>query len=912
VDQQAKGGRRRSLVSDANRLTGLDGLRRRAALLCPPLQSALVERLLEREDELARLVEIVDAARDGRGALTLVAGEAGIGKTSLVRELRDRVAGDAVAFFAGACEPLSVPAPLGPLRELFEAADGGDLLALGSEDRLTVARALLDALGRRAPALAVIEDVHWADPLTLELTRVLARRIEELGVVMVVTYRDDEVEAQPELRLLLGDLATAPAVTRIALRPLSEAAVADLTRPAGLDAADLMRATGGNPFLVVESIAAHGRLPASVRDAALARVGRLGMAAREALDAAAVMGPRLDPALIEAVISTHPVALEEARARGVLVADGSALAFRHELIREAIESSISPQRRTTLHARAFAALVAGGHAEDHAQLAHHAELGGLTKEATRHAMLAAAEAERVGAVRETYLQAERALRLGGDLAGPDRFELLVQCSRASNFANPRLEDAVDAAERAVALAERLSDQRRHGRALVALSYALWSLERVVEARAAAVQAITAFEETGDMASLAWASATLLRIEATAFDPASALQMAPRALALAEDAGLEETCIDVAISTGLARGHLGERAALRALDDALAATKRSGFTIRMVRAYVNLTNVGVALRAHERVDEVAAEALPLLEELHVSALPIMAIRIFRARSLLDRGRWEEAMAIAARRERWWQGEFHVACALEALIKARRGEPDAAELLQQAWEGIVELVAAEGSRHGMVRLALVEAAWLRGDRAAALDLLRAARETPAVARFARWGGELALWASRLGSPIDPPAGAPEPVLLELAGDWRGAIAAWRAVDAPYEAALASLAGDDRAARDALASLHGLGARAAARAFTRERAARGERASRGPRRSTLENAAGLTRREQEVLEALATGATNATIAQALHLSERTVGHHVSAILRKLDAPNRTAAVERARARTLLAQDGQAALQR
>ena len=166
-----------------------------------------------------------------------------------------------------------------------------------------------------------------------------------------------------------------------------------------------------------------------------------------------------------------------------------------------------------------------------------------------------------------------------------------------------------------------------------------------------------------------------------------------------------------------------------------------------------------------------------------------------------------------------------------------------------------------------------------------------------QFARSAGDLALWAARAGEPADAPPRLPAPVRLELAGDWRGAIAAWRELDAPYEAALAALPGDDRAARDAVAALHRLGATAAARAFARDRAEHGATALRGPRRSTLTNPAGLTRREQEVLDQVAAGGTNADIARALHLSERTVEHHVSSILRKLGATTRTGAVQAAR---------------
>jgi len=437
-----------------------------------------------------------------------------------------------------------------------------------------------------------------------------------------------------------------------------------------------------------------------------------------------------------------------------------------------------------------------------------------------------------------------------------------------------------------------------------LAWPLWSLERVAEAKAAVEQAIAVLEPAGDVEALARAHATLLRMEATAFDPDVAIQTGPRALALADQVGLEEVRIDVAISLGLARGHRGLPDSPRVLLEALDAARRSGLAIQMVRTYVNLMVVAVALRDHALVDRVRSEALPLFESFG-TPLPAIAVRAFRARSLLDRGRWDEAEEILAQGDEVWQGEWPVARAFVGLIGARRGEPGAGVEIEQAWELLQEMVTPESSRHAMVRLALVEAAWLAGDDALALERLRAARESEAVMRFARSDGELALWAFRYGMEFEPPGGAPRVVMLELEGDWRAAIRAWRELEAPYEAALAALPGDDRAAREALSTLHKLGAKGAARAFARERARRGARAARGPRRSTLANPAGLTRREQEVLEQLATGATNQAIARELHLSERTVAHHVSAILRKLNAASRMAAVEHGRAQGLLAKD-------
>ena len=859
-------------------------------------------RLLEREDELGVLVDAVEHAAAGRGSVVLVAGEAGIGKSSLLRELRERT-GERLTFLVGACEPLSVPVPLAPLRELVEAAGGGDLIDLGSDDRLVLARRVASVLDERAPVVAAIEDVHWADPLTLDLVRLLVRRAPQMAAVIVATFRDDEVAANRELGLLLGDLANATGVRRIRLHPLSHAAVQELAGPSGFDVGGLVRATGGNPFLVVESVAAGERLPASVRDAALARAGRLSRAARDVVDAAAVLGQRFDYALLDAVVPGSTEAVEEALARGVLVADGTRLGFRHELIREAIEASISPPRLSELHARAVSALVNQAGAVDNARLAHHAELAGLRHEACRYAALASVEAERLGAPFQARLQAQRALRLGEDLGDPERYELLIRYSRAANFTSTRYEDAVSGAEQALAVAERLGDPLRQARALGALAWALWSFDRMVDARRTSERAIALLWATSDVAAQARAQSTHIRIEASAFDPAVAITAGPRARELAAAAGLEEVQIDIAISVGLAHGHHGQPEAIPMLKDALRDAQASGLALPTIRGYVNLLFIAATLRQHEVLEHYTGQARASLEELD-ARIPRHVIEGYLARSLLDRGRWDDALPMAAYSVVTWHAEAPLGRAMEGLIAARRGEPGAERILEQARSEIPQV--AEDSRHTTLRCALVEAAWLRGDRRTALEHLDAAHASPATGRYARWGGELALWAARHGRELAPPAGAPDAVKLEFEGDWRGAIRAWRELEAPYESALAALPGDDTAARQAQAVLHKLGASAAVRTFARERAVRGARAMRGPRRSTLAHPAGLTRREQEVLEQLATGATNPAIGTALHLSERTVAHHVSAILSKLGATTRLAAIEQARSRGLLSKDG------
>ena len=239
-----------------------------------------VEELLERSLEVDALADVLASVTDtGRGRLVLVAGEAGIGKTALVRAFCSGLG--RVRVLSGACEALFTARPLGPLLdiaaetrgELAELVEGG----AGPSDVLT---ALLDELRGHSPTVVVLEDLHWADEATLDLIRLLARRIATVPALFVVTYRGDELERGHSLRIALGELPQAE-LTRLALEPLSVTAVAALAHPYGADPDELHGRTAGNPFYVTEALAAGGvTVPDSVRDAVLARAARLGIGAR--------------------------------------------------------------------------------------------------------------------------------------------------------------------------------------------------------------------------------------------------------------------------------------------------------------------------------------------------------------------------------------------------------------------------------------------------------------------------------------------------------------------------------------------------------------------------------------------------------------------------------------------------------
>jgi predicted ATPase len=229
-------------------------------------------RLLERESSLASLANCAQEARHGEGRLVLVAGEAGVGKSALVEQLQNDLADARWSW--GACDGLFTPRPLGPLFDLA-AQLGGELeeLCRAGAAREDLFRALLRQVSEpQALDVVVIEDVHWADEATVDLLRFLGRRLRDAPVLLVATYRDEDLTASDPLRAALGEIARQRTTRRVELAPLSADAVRILAGSSGLDAAELYRLTGGNPFYVTEVIqAGMSEIPAAARDAVLAR-----------------------------------------------------------------------------------------------------------------------------------------------------------------------------------------------------------------------------------------------------------------------------------------------------------------------------------------------------------------------------------------------------------------------------------------------------------------------------------------------------------------------------------------------------------------------------------------------------------------------------------------------------------------
>ena len=854
--------------------------------------------LVERDGALRLLAGLLEDAAGGSGRLVLVSGEAGVGKTALVTGFLGRC-DDGVRVLAGACDPMVTPRPLGPLADMARVA-GGDLAGLlerGSGTGPVLDALLRAAAGGRGPAVVVLEDLHWADEATLDVLCVLGRRAAGLRMLVIATYRDDDLGGEHPLRLALGNLPSAPAVRRLPLSPLSEAGVAALAAGRRLDAGKLFRVTGGNPFYVTELLAAEGEeLPATVRDAVLARVSRLSPAGRRALEVVAAFGRPAGTTLLERLgVGAGP--LDEGVARGLVRWRGSTVEFRHELARSAVLGELPPGRAASVHARILAVLRSGTADHDPAELAWHAEEAGDGAAVLEYAPVAGVEAERLGAHREAAAQYARALRFAGSLPAGRRAELAEACSREAALGG-LVGDAIAAARAALALRRDLGDDRAVGSAQARLAELAWHTGGRGEAVPLAAEAVALLERLPPGGELASAYATLALLHAQAAEMAAAAAAAGRALDLADGLGLAEVRIGALGTLGAAKLCGPGEDGWPELEQALVLASASGLTTQTAAAYGRIIWFGAMHRQFGRLERHFEEALAFCASRGLEAARLGLLES-RCVELAHRGRWSEAgelaQALLAEPGATLVDRIQPLYVLGRL-RARRGDPEVWAPLDEA----LELCAPRGElQHvGNVRAARAEAAWLAGDRARMVAEAQAAYPI-AVPVGDRWIlGELALWLWRGGA-----LGTLEPVLAghpygqQIAGDWAAAAAGWERLGCPFEQAAALLdSGEATALRRALQIFDGLGARPAAAMAARRLRALGVRGvPRGVQRVTRDNPHRLTRRQQEILALLGEGLSDAEIAGRLFLSARTVSHHVSAVLAKLGARSRAEAIAR-----------------
>lgn len=851
--------------------------------------------LLERDDLLRTLEEALSDAREGRGSLALVAGEAGAGKTSLVRAFIE-TCGSSTLVIQGACDPLTTPRPLSPIHDFAADPDSG-LADLDSEEMtpFEMFESVLDRLKNTIrPIVMVIEDIHWADEGTLDFLRYIGRRVAASKALLIATYRDDEVGPDHSLRPVLGQLIPLDSTKRLVIPPLSLEALRTLAENDAVDVARLMEITDGNPFFVTEILATGEGLPETVQDAVLARVAKLDERARRIVEAVSIAPRSLDIDHASTLVGGRLEDVDSALSAGVLIGDGKTLRFRHELARSAVEESLSTARRLRLH-RGMISLLQEETSVDLARLAHHSVRAGHVDLTIEYAPEAARQAVSRGARKEAidfyYGALAHAEHLDARTEADLRRELATQLGVVE-----RMHESAEQGKKMVALYRTLDDPMLLAGGLVDLVRWLWRVDEDADAAYdEAYDILLSMEPSIECVELYYAKGYREMLHRDGQSCFESLRRAREIAESVEDIGdldwkldMMEACANVVVGNSV----LGTRMLAESVNSAEADEN----TRNMNLALGMLGSGGGEVRLYET-------AIPALNRSIDEGLAtdedygVAYSRAWLARIAHEQGRWDEAVEWAELVDRTSADPtgISVLTALSAMgrVRVRRGDPGGVELLDE----MVEVGRSHHLQHAWNAISgQAEYHWLNNDpQRGWVELIPAfERAMDTDSDWAR--GELGFWMWRTGAIEESPKGAAEPFRLQMEGKWREAAEVWDEIGCPYEVGLSLVEGDEDGLREALEIFTSLGARPMKEFVTQELRARGaESVPRGPTEETRANPGGLTARQFEILGLITRGLSNGEIAEELYLSKKTVEHHVSAIYSKLGVDSRAKAIAR-----------------
>ncbi len=868
--------------------------------------------LIEREKAIEQFAKAADKLSDGYGGIVLVSGESGIGKTSLLEEARQNSKHNFTFFWSGS-DPLFTPRPFGPVHDIAAELSSEllNLLEDGASPSTIFAQFYAALEAAKQPIVLVFEDAHWADYATLDLFRFLARRIAFVNCLLVISYRDDEVNEQHPFRQVL-DILPSGHTHRIPITPLTEEGVELLAQGSCRDTAKLYEITAGNPFYITELLAIGTKIsdviPASVKDAINSRLAHLAEGERKFLETISLIPNSVSTQLIAELRGPEGETFAMACvARKLLVIDSNDdFRFRHELARLGTLAGVPANQQKRLHIEILNALERCDQNDGLALLIHHSAGALDAKRVLKYAPSAASRAAKIGAHSEAASYLATALRFVDEAETETAAQLYEDWAYESGLALKIDDEVIEARRHAITLWRALGRKEKVSENLRWLSRLHWYRGEATEAEHFANEAIKILESIPESSERAMAYSFRSQLDMLNDRMDEAIAWGSQALALEEEDPNPEIRVHALNNVGSAMVFRGNEQGEALLMESLDLALQHGFHEHAARVYTNFSDYCLRYKKIEAAEKMIAEGIAFDTSYDLDSWTYYLLGI-QSYLRMEQGRLEDAETISM--GVLGLDQLTLLMKLPALTvlarsQLRLGRASYVSYLTQSLEN--SFATDEFQYIIPARLGAVEAAWLQGNTDAAHTQLKWLSQLDASSMDHWRSGELSEWVHRFNFDLKVKSEfkLPEPYRLELADDYLAAAEVWMSMGMPYNAALSLIQTEEHQATEAFPKayriLDSIGAKATS-AMVREKAeklgilSKLPRARRGPYRKTRQHPAGLTAKEQEVLTHLIAGATNQDIAQFLSRSQRTVENHVSSILSKLNVANRMEAMLR-----------------
>jgi len=856
--------------------------------------------LVERAGFLTILQSHFNDVAKGEGHAVFVSGEAGIGKTSLVRAFCKELT-DECNIYQGTCDALFTPRPLAPLYDiLLQMHEDVPAISGQIEDRAAFFTQFFhDLKNMRGITMLIIEDIHWADEATLDFIKFLARRITQLRCVFILTYRDNEIHSRHPLRNVLGQLQSG-SFTRIQLPPFSRDAVDRLAKEKGYNGEDVYSISGGNPFYVNEILAGYSAgIPDNIKDSILSVYNRLDEKTKHIWQVLSVMPTAFDLRSLEKLEPNFIEAIESCLETKILIVDKGSIFFKHELYRRTVESSLSPLLRVALHKKILGLLLESFEENRKIeQIIHHAKNANEYDLVVRYAPVAARQAASVG----SHIEATKLYLSAIEYYQGNDEDLLIQFYEAyayECYLTNQIREAIIYSGKALNIWKKKNHTEKIGNCMRFLSRLWWFDGNRKQAESFGGQAIQALDSLPTSRAKAMAYSNMSQLKMLSDQVEDCMFWGEKAISMAKELNDDEILCHALNNVGDVQIRIfsTRKQGIELLQESLNIALKNSYHEHAARAYTNLGHNGMLIKDYALAKKAFDEGIQYCEERNLDSWTMYMLASL-ARVHFETGSWNDALKIA---EDLLKGDYLpppakiFALVVVGSIRTRRGEADAYPLLNEAKSKAMQTM--ELQRIVPALSALLEYEWIKGTRCIEEEVINNTISMMNQMGNLYENSEFAFWLKKARNQELPLQEVYEGYKLDNLKNVHRAATTWQNAGCPYEEGLALFEGDEDDKRKAISIIHKLGALAVYEKLKFEMRSSGIKSiPRGLRKSTQENPALLTDRELEVLQLLNEGMQNKEIAARLFISAKTVDHHISAILFKLDVNSRTKAVQEA----------------